>query len=91
MRVHRGGGGTHRGVENSGEEVDIDGDEAGRTACWLTPLVTVSPKNAVKPGPQIMDHHLRRSSADESESATISFETTVIPAANQRSRTSLAS
>ena len=48
MRVHRGGGGTHRGVEDSGEEVvnDIDGDEAGRTACWLTPLVTVSPKNA---------------------------------------------
>jgi hypothetical protein len=25
---------------------DIDGDEAGRTACLLTPLVTVSLKNA---------------------------------------------
>lgn len=38
---------------------DIDGDEAGRTACLLTPLVTVSPKNA--PSSQVRSYPSLRS------------------------------
>ncbi len=55
MRVHRGSGGTHRGVENSGEEVlnDIDGDEAGRSLLANAVGHGVAKERAVKPGPQL--------------------------------------